>query len=113
MVDFENAEAVAQCGAVRPGVQPGAEHYNLPDSAFHGGRQGILRESVPHSDEDSHPSSGWVLLSLASNGPGIFTKNAQGKWICENAALFQDLMGGTVKRCAPSRPAWLSQLHNY
>jgi len=52
-----------------------------------------------------------MLPSLASHGLGVLTQDAQGKWIGEDAALFQDLMGATVSGCGQSRPAWLSQLH--
>jgi hypothetical protein len=50
-------------------------------------------------------------FSLASYGLRVFTQDAQGKWIGEDATLFQDLMSGTVSGCGPGRPAWLSQLH--
>ena len=111
MVDFEDAQAVAQCAAIRICVQPRAEHDNLTHPPLHGGRQGILREARPHGDEDSHPSSGGVLSSLASHGLGVFAQDAQGKGIGEDAALFQDLMSGAVSGCGASRPAWLPQLH--
>jgi hypothetical protein len=50
-------------------------------------------------------------FSLASYGLRVFTQDAQGKWIGEDATLFQDLMSGTMSGCGPGRPAWLSQLH--
>jgi hypothetical protein len=53
-----------------------------------------------------------VLLSLASDSLGVFTQDAQSKWIGEDATVFQNLMSGTVCGCGPGRPAWLFRLHN-
>src|ERR1035437_6800715 len=112
MINLENAQAVAQCAAIRVGVQPRAEHHKLTDAALHGGGQSILREARPHRDENSHPSSGWALLGLSGDGFGVFTQDAQSKWIGEDAAVFQHLMSGAVKGRRSSCPAWLSELHN-
>jgi hypothetical protein len=53
-----------------------------------------------------------VPLILASYGLSVFTQDAQGQWIGEDATLFQDLMCGTVSGCGQRRPAWHSQLHD-
>jgi len=52
-----------------------------------------------------------MRLSLASYGRRVFTQDAQGKRIGEDAPLLQDLMSGTVSGRGPGGPAWLSQLH--
>jgi hypothetical protein len=111
MIHLENAHAVAQCASIRIGIEPGAEYHELPDAAIDGGGQSVFREAGPHRYEHAHPASGWALFSLASDGIGIFAQDAQGKWIGEDAAVFQYLMSGAVKSCRSSRPAWLCALH--
>jgi hypothetical protein len=99
VVNLEDTQPVTENAAIGISVEARAENYNLTYTPFHGGREGILRETRSDGDEESHSSPGWVLLSLSSDGVGVLTKDAQGKWIGEDAALFQHLMCGTVSGC--------------
>ncbi|SPF45847.1 hypothetical protein SBA4_3430009 [Candidatus Sulfopaludibacter sp. SbA4] len=111
MVDFKNGQAAAEWAAIRICVQPGAEHHELTDTALDRGGQGILREARARRDENSHPASGRALLGLTDDGIGVNAQDPQGKRIGEDAALFQHLVRGAVKRCGASRAAGLPEMH--
>jgi len=76
-----------QSAAVRERIQSSAEHYNLRHTPFDGSGQSILSEARPHSDENSHPSAGWVLPSLANDRFRIFPQDAQSKRVSEDAPV--------------------------
>lgn len=51
-------------------------------------------------------SSGWTPIGLASDAIGVFSEDAYGKRVGENAAVFQHLMSGAVKCRRASCPDW-------
>jgi hypothetical protein len=111
VIHFKDTQPVTQCAAIGIGVQPGAKHYKLTHTAFHSGRQSILREARPGSDKNSHPQPGGLHLSLADCGFALVTQDAEREGVGEDATLFQDLMSGSVSGCGPGRVAWLCAYH--
>ncbi len=96
MVDFEDAHPFTHCAAPGISIQARSQNHELTHTALDGIGQRILREARPDRDEDSHPSSGWILLGFPRDAFAVFTENAHGKRIGENAALLQQLMSGAV-----------------
>jgi hypothetical protein len=77
VVNFMNADAVVQWSPISPSVQPGAQHNNLPNTAFYGRCESVFCESMPNRDEHAHSPLIWVFPGLASDGFGVLAKDAQ------------------------------------
>ena len=112
MVNLKNAEPISKRAAIRICVQARAQHNQLLDAALNCGRERIFREARAHGDEESHPTSRWMLLRPASHAVRILTQYLQRQWVSENAPLFQNLMRRAVPRRCNRRPAWCARPHS-
>ena len=111
VVHFEDSDAIARVRAIRERIESRAEHHHLSDAAFHGGSQGVLRETRSHGDEDSHARAGGSLFGPLSDGLGVHPQDTQRQRIGKDAPLFQYLVRGAMKRRCPRCPAWCALLH--
>jgi hypothetical protein len=112
MIHLEDANATWQGCSISIGVESCAEHHDLSDTTLEGSRQAVFSEACSHSDEQSQPSPGWVVLcSVDGRVKSIRAQNASGQGIGKNIAAFQDLMSSAVKGGAQCGLARLSLQH--
>lgn len=111
MIHFENADGAGERAAVGVGIETRAEDHDLAHIARDGGADRILGETGAKGDEEAHSEAGGVLGGFTNDGVGVCSEDGEGQRIREDAALFQDLMRGSMGSGGPGGPAWLCGIH--
>ena len=112
MVDLEHPQSGAERVAVGEGVEPCAEHDQLPDPAVvNAGGKCALGDLRASDHEEAHAPVGFLDLGMLQKGFRIDAENLHGQGVRENAPMFQHLVRRAVRRRRERRPTGFPLQH--